>query len=758
MLNKNQTKKSLIKYTKLIVTSMMLLQFVLFIPTSVRQFIDDFSIKAQQECVLVPSDQVITSTPSEITIGPGNIDFMMAGMGTLNSNGNLDDTVSVTVPMTGEPIWEQARVLWGTTAHEQTYCKKNSIKVTVAGVTKEAYGTRFYNPGDGDQKFQSSDSYISSEGDLTGLPTNHTGQITITFSDLQTGLDKPPSGDPENGHANIGAGIILPFTKPGVYQKIIIHPFGYDVYDEGTNGNIDIEGFSSTLSDIKLSNTSTDIKAGFFFGETEYSYRKCRPSYLQFDGGALNPTEDLCTGFDIPELYQGIYKKIPKGSDGGWFDTRVTGTDLDPITTSTNQINFNAISTSFDSPLCSGDSKDLCNGESFTFMASAVAYPVAQNPTCDDLVPDSVTITKGKSLDQILTTSITNPAQMQVKYNFETKDMQGIGKLGTITNVTDHPEQGQWEISSTTSSLLEADQTYEDAAWVEVSFDGGSTGGLDSNCSVDLVVESQELPKCTDLVPNSVSITKGKSLDQILTTSVSNPENIPITYGFDTKEISGIGKLGSIISVSGHPEQGKWTIASTLSNSLTANQTYKDAAWVRIVWEGGSSGGSGSNCSVDLVVNEAPPVGSKDFSITKQEISSGNYQIGNEVKFKIVIQNTGDKEFDVVYFKDQYNRSFLSFQNAVLYYKSSQGTLKNTVDITSKLYSNNGFLYYPDLTQLLGENFKPGESYEVIATFTALMDTSTTCNIALADADAIQKFAQVCIGINKPPELPKTDR
>lgn len=146
----------------------------------------------------------------------------------------------------------------------------------------------------------------------------------------------------------------------------------------------------------------------------------------------------------------------------------------------------------------------------------------------------------------------------------------------------------------------------------------------------------------------------------------------------------------------------------------------------------------------------------KDLDVTKIVIEDDDsiYNVGNTVKFKITIRNTGDTILEQIEFSDEYNQARLDF--TVMRDAKTGNNITNAFEELGSIDETLGIFEHPDLTELNGfEDLEPGETIELVFEFKALIPTSLTCNDVVIKEDDEEDIAEACVTIIR--DIPETD-
>ncbi|MFQ5492807.1 MAG: hypothetical protein ACE5DX_01455 [Candidatus Dojkabacteria bacterium] len=149
----------------------------------------------------------------------------------------------------------------------------------------------------------------------------------------------------------------------------------------------------------------------------------------------------------------------------------------------------------------------------------------------------------------------------------------------------------------------------------------------------------------------------------------------------------------------------------------------------------------------DFEVGNQCPVAVPGIEVEKRVISgAGPYQIGETVRFRIVIGNTGQTTLSSINFTDEYNNSRLDFLRVV--------NAKNGQNITSGFSVNEGagVISSFDLTNVLGD-LQSGQNYRIDFLFRALAATNRTCNevFVIPEGGKNDVDDRACVSIERPP-------
>ncbi len=145
-------------------------------------------------------------------------------------------------------------------------------------------------------------------------------------------------------------------------------------------------------------------------------------------------------------------------------------------------------------------------------------------------------------------------------------------------------------------------------------------------------------------------------------------------------------------------------------------------------------------CTQDVVENPG-------YTLTKVATNAvGSYDIGAQVRFRIVLQNTGDTTLTTIRFRDSFDSRYLTFVSAF-----GTSPTVNNLNITNSLNTSVQdymmILSNEDITTVLGD-LAPGQSYSIDFTFNANRASHSTCNDVFAHPTGLtEKQARACVGI-----------
>lgn len=326
--------------TKILMAALGIFLFVASLPAAV------YLVQQRQEIrkeAAVGKKRHCTDPSCEVTVGPDNLSFTVAGHGTRTT---LTPTINLDIP--SDSTIYKAYALWGG-ERKANIAKDNSFKLAVnGGSSQEVIGNLSTYSGHVPEYDTYADTFMA---DITSLlPTNTTSfTFKVAGGFLQGGYNSD-----KGGGAGHGISIIIVYKNAAnPYNKIKIKIWGEFVL---RNTSVTM---AFSLDELDTSETSS-LKTGFFFGEGEGTRGQDRPNYLYYvenNNQQLDPTD----GTPYPAY----------GSDPGqWWDTRITGDDLPAINAQGGQASFYVVS-----PRERDEPKGRL-GDSLVWHGGIVGYPV----------------------------------------------------------------------------------------------------------------------------------------------------------------------------------------------------------------------------------------------------------------------------------------------------------------------------------------------------------------------------------------------
>lgn len=312
-----------------------------------------------------------------MTVGPGKFGFEATGHGTNAINGpGAVKTASVAIP-DGTTV-HSAYIFWSGEAYRPN---ENDSNIVVNGVSVDAnpaFSWLNTRPPRPERRYY---QYAN----LAQIPKNAIKQTTGNITFNVKGFD-PLQKDFENDiwkvH-NHGFGVVVVYTGPEVRNnKIIVRLWGEWLYlaCPPFDTRAVCEGPRSKIMEMKLLGLDTTKpranKFAFFFGEGERYRGICqdevgnmRPSHLYYQ--TTGDWKKLAAKTGVNQQPWPACPLPESSQPGGWWATRISGDNLDPIVLDSEQIKFNADST------YEGDGPPH-QGDSYTFVGVAAQYPVAE--------------------------------------------------------------------------------------------------------------------------------------------------------------------------------------------------------------------------------------------------------------------------------------------------------------------------------------------------------------------------------------------
>lgn len=139
-----------------------------------------------------------------------------------------------------------------------------------------------------------------------------------------------------------------------------------------------------------------------------------------------------------------------------------------------------------------------------------------------------------------------------------------------------------------------------------------------------------------------------------------------------------------------------------------------------------------ANCNSNCTIKELI----EGIDIDKTAINEHVYQVGEQVRFAVRVTNTGESTFDIVRFRDTWDRTYLSFIGG--------SVVKNTGEYVADIrplidtQTSSEFIIN-DLTDSILGDLAPNEFYQFELIYTAIAPTPNynpqTCNYAFVRAD-----------------------
>lgn len=386
----------------------------------------------------------------EITVGPGKYGFEAAGMGTDGIVGpNVEKTVSVSIPA-GTTV-NSAYIFWSGEAYPP---ENNDSNILVNGVSVDANPAfNWFNT------YQRPARRYHQYANLAQIPQEAIQQTSGNITFKVKGFDPlqwDSEGDTLIPH-NHGFGIVVVYTGPEVSNsKIILRLWGEWLYlacspfdtradkCEGPRSKI----MEMSLTDLDLTQPNQN-KFAFFFGEGEKYRGQCiddeirkRPNHLYYkttgDWQKLNANTGIGSQ-PWPAC------PLPEGEQpGGWWTTRITGVNLDPITLDANQIRLNA-----DSAWLADETPT--DGESYTFVGVAAQYPIGEEVpmTCLNLESEPEPTSPGEEITLTCTGGIDPSLEIN---HFEFRVSIDSGAPIDLSPATATKTNGDW-IGTTTYEI-----------------------------------------------------------------------------------------------------------------------------------------------------------------------------------------------------------------------------------------------------------------------------------------------------------------
>ncbi|MBD3280716.1 hypothetical protein GF389_04290 [Candidatus Dojkabacteria bacterium] len=154
------------------------------------------------------------------------------------------------------------------------------------------------------------------------------------------------------------------------------------------------------------------------------------------------------------------------------------------------------------------------------------------------------------------------------------------------------------------------------------------------------------------------------------------------------------------------------------------------------------------NAEATITCQATPPEANPDFRITKVATNDdGAYEIGEIVRFRVQIENTGDKKLKSIAYRDVFDNRYLRLLSVRGYSPKHPAGVNM---LSSFTISNEGHLTAlanNDITTQLG-NLKPGELMHFDYEFRATNPSNRACNDVFANPKGLsEKQARDCVGI-----------